>query len=115
MLRSELGRAALCIAAFFFGGISESRPFASRFFRLSRLLRFALAPSACRDALFEGAGEALAFKSDSALLIGGPFPGAKAGELMLDDGADGPADAIVINCRNREALSVLALAYELEE
>lgn len=45
MLRSELGRAVVLVTGGFFlggGAWSASRPLASRFLRLSRLLRFVL-------------------------------------------------------------------------
>lgn len=93
MLRSELESAACCATAALFldGTLSGSNPFASRFFRLSRLLRFDLAPSAWSDALCDGAGEDLAFKSDNAPLFnGGALPGGRVGELMLDDGPEDP-------------------------
>lgn len=63
MLISELGSAEFgATAAFFLGGMdSWSRPLASLFFRLSRLLRFDLVPSVCTDALLGGAGEDRAF------------------------------------------------------
>lgn len=92
----------LCTAALFFfgGGFSGSMPLASRFLRLSRLLRFDFALSSCADALLGGAGEEPAFKSKPAPLKNGVPPGGIMGELIFDDGAEEPAgcpDAIITN------------------
>lgn len=92
MDRFELGSARLAAAARFLGGggaLSGSRPFASRFLRLSRLFRFARA-SPCTDALLPGAGEEREFRSESAPLSRGPLLGGIMGELILDEGADEP-------------------------
>lgn len=75
--------------------VSASKPFASRFLRLSRLLRFDLALSACRDALFDGAGEDLTFKSDNEPFKGGTLPGGRVGELILDEGPEDPVGWVV--------------------
>jgi hypothetical protein len=83
--------ARLAAAARFLGGgaLSVSRPFASRFLRLSRLFRFARA-SPCTEALLPGAGEEREFRSDSAPLRRGPLLGGIMGEFILDEGADEP-------------------------
>lgn len=86
------------VARFLGGGaLSGSRPFASRFLRLSRLLRFARAASPCTDALLAGAGEDRLFKSDNAPFRRGPLPGGRRGELIFEDGAEDPGawDAIM--------------------
>lgn len=95
MLSSELGNDTFCatVARFFGGAASGSNPLASRFFRLSRLLRFDLALSAT-DALLGGAGEDRAFTSDKGPLGKGRFVGGKMGELILDDGAEDPAGCV---------------------
>lgn len=88
MLSFELGRAVLsaAVARFFGGGaFSVSSPLASRFLRLSRLLRLAR-PSPCAD----GAGDDRGFKSVNCALSKGPPLGGRIGELMLDDGAEDP-------------------------
>lgn len=92
----ELGRAVLgaAVARFFGGGaFSVSSPLASRFLRLSRLLRL-VRPSPCAD----GAGEERPFKSVNCVLSRDPPLGGKIGELILDDGAEDPGawpDAMV--------------------
>lgn len=96
MLSFELGRAVLgaAVARFFGGGaFSGSSPLASRFLRLSLLLRLAR-PSPWAD----GAGEDRGFKSVNCALSRGPPFGGRIGELMLDDGAEDPgawADAMM--------------------
>lgn len=88
MRNLELGRAVfVAVVARFFGGgaLSVSKPLASRFLRLSLLLRFAR-PSPWA----EGAGEARVFKSVNCALSRGPPLGGRIGELMLEDGADDP-------------------------
>lgn len=74
-------------ALFFFGGgaLSWSSPLASRFLRLSRLLRFDFA-SSCTDALLGGIGEEPGFKSRLAPLNDGVPPG----ELTFEVGAQMP-------------------------
>lgn len=76
-------------ALFFFGGgaLSWSRLLASRFLRLSRLLRFDF-ESSCADALLGGAGEELGFKSRPAPLK----DGVPLGELTFEVGAETPVD-----------------------
>lgn len=102
MLRSELGSAMFCTTAlFFFGGgaLSWSRPLASRFLRLSRLLRFDFALSSCADALLGGAGEEPEIKSKPAPLNDGIPPGGNVGEFTFELGAETPAgcpDAITL-------------------
>jgi hypothetical protein len=92
MLRSELGRAVLgaAVARFLGGGASGSKPFASRFLRLSRLLRLARAVSPWTDPVLAGAGEDLALRSERGPGSTGAFPGAKVGEFIFDEGADDP-------------------------
>lgn len=92
----ELGRAlfAPAVARFFGtgGALSVSKPLASRFLRLSRLLRFAR-PSPWTD----GAGEDRVFRSVNCALSRGPPLGGRIGELIFDDGADDPGacDAMI--------------------
>ena len=88
MLSFELGSAVLgaAVARLFGGGaFSGSNPLASRFLRLSRLLRLAR-PSPWAD----GAGDDRGFRSVNCALSRGPPLGGRIGELMLDDGAEDP-------------------------
>lgn len=92
MRNFELGRAVLgaAVARFLVGGaLSVSRPLASRFLRLSRLLRFAR-PSPWTDATLPGAGDDLGFRSENCALSNGPPLGGSIGELMFDEGAEDP-------------------------
>lgn len=77
MDKSELERVEFWTAAVFFlgGALSVSSPFASRFLRLSRLLRFDLPPSPWAETMLGAAGEDLAFWSDGGPLKKGRLPG----------------------------------------
>lgn len=98
MLSSELGNDTFCTAtALFFGGAaSGSSPLASRFFRLSRLFRFDLAPSACTDVMLGGIGDDRTLASDKGPLRIEGFVGGRMGELILDEGADEPAGCVAV-------------------
>jgi hypothetical protein len=92
--------------------VSWSKPLASRFLRLSRLLRLDLGPSACTDALLVGAGEDLVFVSDRGPLKKGVPPGGKIGEFIFDEGAEDPAACVDVMVKGRRFPAVLTQHVE---